>query len=137
MLLSIYNYINKLNIMNFQSLKWMIDSIVQSYKCPECNVWVNDWNIDIIWAAWTTINIDIECPNCWKHSMIKTEVLSINLSNQGISSENLNKIKQSLLEWNWRLISNQKRINDNEIINLNENLRKNWLNVSDLLWGNK
>ena len=108
MLLSIYNYINKLNIMNFQSLKWMIDSIVQSYKCPECNVWVNDWNIDIIWAAWTTINIDIECPNCWKHSMIKTEVLSINLSNQGISSENLNKIKQSLLEWNWRLISNQK-----------------------------
>ena len=137
MLLSIYNYINKLNIMNFQSLKWMIDSIVQSYKCPECNVWVNDWNIDIIWAAWTTINIDIECPNCWKHSMIKTEVLSINLSNQSISSENLNKIKQSLLEWNWRLISNQKRINDNEIVNLNENLRKNWLNVSDLLWGNK
>ena len=137
MLLSIYNFINKLNIMNFQSLKWMIDSIVKSYKCPECNVWVNDWNIDIIWAAWTTINIDIECPNCWKHSMIKTEVLSINLSNQSISSENLNKIKQSLLEWNWRLISNQKRINDNEIINLNENLRKNWLNVSDLLWENK
>lgn len=115
----------------------MIDSIVKSYRCPECTSGVNDSNIDIIWAAWTTINIDIECGNCHKHSMVKTEVLSIDLSNKWISPDNIQKIKESLIKWNWRLIANDSKIKDNEIIDLNKDLRKSWLDVSDLLWDNK
>jgi len=115
----------------------MIDSIVKSYKCLECSSGVNDSNIDIIWAAGTTINIDIECSNCGKHSMVKTEILSIDLMNRWVSPENIDKIKNSLIAWNWRLIANQNKIKDNEIIDLNKDLRKSWLNVSDLLWGNK
>ena len=121
--------------MNFQSLKWMIESVVSSYKCPECNSWVNDSNVDIIWAAWTTINIDIECSNCWKHSMIKTEVLHLDLT-KNISQENIAKLKESLLNSNWKLINNPT-IKDDEIIWLNKDLRKRWLNVSDLFWDNK
>lgn len=122
--------------MNFQSLKWMVDSIVESYSCPECTSWVNDWNVDIIWAAWSTINIDILCENCWKHSMIKTEILSVNLDKWSIPQENLNKIK-SLLENSWKIISSKKLIKDDVIVNLNKDLRKSKMDVTDLLWENK
>ena len=120
--------------MNFQSLKWMIDSLIKSYKCPECESWVDDSCIDIIWAAWTTINIDIECSKCGKHSMVKTEVLAIDLSKKWISADNIEKLKQSLLSWNWKIISTSSTIKDEEIVELNKDLKKNKFNVSDLLW---
>lgn len=119
--------------MNFQSLKWMIDSLINSYKCPGCTSTVNDSDIDIIWAAWTTINIDIECFKCWRHSMIKTEVLSLNLTDKGISAENIDNLKKALLNNKIQLIAPKKTIKDEEIVDLNKDLKKNQLNVSDLL----
>lgn len=118
--------------MNFQSIKWMIESLVKSYKCPECWEGISDLNVDIIWAAWSTINIDIECFSCWKHSMVKTEVLAINLSEKWISAENIEKLKWALIK-NTSIKTNNKKINDDEIIWLNKDLKKSKLNVSDLL----
>ena len=123
--------------MNFQTLKWMIESIVKSYKCPECNSSVSDANIDIMWAAWVTINIDVECANCWKHSMIKTEVMSIDLTNKALSSEDIEKLKKTILIKNWKMISSNNPIKDKEIIDLNKDLKKSKLNVTDLLGENK
>lgn len=123
--------------MNYQSLKWMIESLVKSYKCPECNSGVTDANIDIIWAAWTTINIDIECGKCKKHTMVKTEVLSIDLTNKNFSLENLQKLKQTLAVKNWNIITSQNSIKDDEIVDLNKNLRKRKFDVSDLLGDSK
>ena len=122
--------------MNYQSLKWMIESIINSYKCPECSSEINESNIDIIWAAWSTINIDIECYWCWKHSMIKTEVLSLDLSNRWLSPDNIEKIKKSLLSLNHNMAMNLPKIRDEEIVGLNKDLKKESLKVSDLLWDN-
>ncbi len=122
--------------MNFQSLKWMIESIIHSYKCPECSSEVNESNIDIIWAAWSTINIDIECNNCGKHSMIKTEILSLELSNKWLNQEHIEKIKKSLMSLNAWLIAKQSSIKDDEIISLNKDLKKECFNVTDLFWEN-
>lgn len=120
--------------MNFQSIKWMIESLVKNYKCPECWEWITDSNVDIMWAAGSTINIDIECYACWKHSMVKTEVLAINLSEKGISAENIEKLKNTLLKVNWNKLNSKNTINDEEIVWLNKDLKKGKLNVSDLLW---
>jgi DNA-directed RNA polymerase subunit RPC12/RpoP len=111
----------------------MIESLTNSYKCPECWKWITDANVDIIWAAWTTINIDVECFNCWKHSMIKTEILAINLTNQWISNENIEKLKNLLLQNSWNKWLKISTIKDEEIIWLNKDLKKWKLNVSDLL----
>jgi hypothetical protein len=35
--------------MNFQSIKSMIESLVKTYKCPECSEWITETNVDIIW----------------------------------------------------------------------------------------
>ncbi|MDP2090867.1 MAG: hypothetical protein Q8K30_04695 [Candidatus Gracilibacteria bacterium] len=122
--------------MNFQSLKGMIESIIVSYKCPECSSEVNETNIDIIGAAGSTINIDIECFNCGKHSMIKTEILSLELSNKGLNQENIEKIKKSLIALNANLISKQSIIKDDIIVNLNKDLKKEQFNVTDLFGDN-
>ena len=120
--------------MNFQSLKWMIESIIKSFKCSECQSIINDSNIDMIWAAWSTINIDIVCSNCWKHSMVKTEILAIDLSKKWLLAENIEKLKESLNNVKWRINTNETKINDELIIWLNKDLKKEKLNVSDLLW---
>ena len=116
--------------MNFNALKWMIESIIQSYKCPECFNNVNDTNVDIIWAAWNTINIDVACSNCNKHSMIKSEVLSLDFKNISLIKDKISKLKL-----NWNISNNHnisKSIKDNEIINLNKKLNQKNLWVWDL-----
>ena len=116
--------------MNFQALKWMMDSLVKTFKCPECFAEVSDNNVDIIGAAWNTINIDIECPKCNRHSMIKSEVLLVDLKKINIVKEKLEQIKWKL---GWINFNNNKNfINDWEIVNLNQDLKKKNLSVKDL-----
>jgi len=55
------------------------------------------------------------------------------LSKKWISNENIEKLKTSLLNNNLIKNVNQKKINDNEIMSLNNDLKKWKLNVSDLL----
>ena len=119
--------------MNFQSIKSMIESLTKSYKCPECSESITDANVDIIWAAWSTINLDIECFNCWKHSMLKTEILALNLTNKWVSKDSIEKLKNIL--WKSTISKNieTKKIDDKEIVWLNRDLKKWKLNVSDLL----
>ena len=138
--------------MNFKALKWMIDSLVKTYKCPECGNEVNDNNVDVIGAAGTTINIDVECPGCGKHSMIKSEVMSLDLTNQNITPDKLQQIKETLGKLNGNIKAEfiddtneesiklaeakkqEKSIKDKEIVNLNSELKQEELNVEDLLW---
>lgn len=140
--------------MNFKALKGMIDSLIKTYKCPECGNEVNDNNVDVIWAAGTTINIDVVCPSCGKHSMIKSEVMSLDLTNSNMTPDKLQKIKETLgkingnikadfinesdmqVEWIEDKKKQEKAIKDPEIVELNSELKQDELNVSDFLWDN-
>jgi len=82
--------------MNYKNLKSMLESLIQSYKCPACNASVEESQVDIIGAAGTTINIDIACPKCKKHSMIKAEIAQIDMSNIHQAKEKINEIKNIL-----------------------------------------
>ena len=118
--------------MKFWALKWLVENVVKSYKCPECNSDINDNNIDVVWAAWNTVNIDIECSNCWKHSMIKSEVMTFDLSKLPLPKEKLENIKKELFEIKWQLNSKKDFIKDEEIVDLNKDFKKDDFNVSDL-----
>ena len=126
--------------MNYQILKSIIDSIVKNFKCEACSSSTIDWNIDIVWAAWNTLNLDVLCPNCWKHSIIRAEVSNINL---GIVWD-ISNLKQNLINNlnNFDEINNKKtipnfynwvNINDKNIVDLSKKLKNNKLNVEDLL----
>ena len=121
--------------MNFQALKWMIDSLVKTFKCPECFAEVHDDSVDIIGAAWNTINIDIECPKCNRHSMIKSEVLMVDLRKVDLVKNKLEQIKTKLESLNLESGTSKLKttsIKDKEIIELNKTLKKKNLGVSDL-----
>lgn len=125
--------------MNYKTLKWMLESLVKVYKCPMCNAEINENNVDIVWAAWNTVNIDIECHNCKKHSMIKAEINSINLTSLNLQDNWIDWLKKSLEQIKWQIIKTKsdesekwEKITDKEIVDLNKKLKNSNLNASDL-----
>lgn len=125
--------------MNYQTLKWMIENFIKTYKCPSCSANTDESFVDIIGAAGSTINIDIECPSCKKHSMIKAEVAQIDISNVNLAKDKINQIKNILqtISGNGKQIFQEQKwesINDSEIVNLSKDLKARKLKVSDLFW---
>ena len=108
--------------MNYQALKSMIESLIKSYKCNECGSNITEENIDIVWAAWNNVNIDIECPNCKKHAMVKSQVMQIDINN-------IKWLKNSLLNLKNKI---ETPIKDEEMIKLSKDLKNRNLNVKDL-----
>ncbi len=122
MLNLIYNlfiyYIN----MNYQALKSMVNNLIKSFKCNECKSNITEENIDIIWAAWNSVNIDIECPKCKKHTMVKSQILQIDSSNIALLKQNLLNLKTKI----------ENPIKDEEMIKLSKDLKNRNINASDL-----
>jgi DNA-directed RNA polymerase subunit RPC12/RpoP len=114
--------------MIYEALKSLVDWLKTSYKCPECSEWISDSNIDIVWAAWNTVNFDIECPKCGKHWMIKSQMVMLNIDWLTKMKHSIEGIKNKL-EWTKE---SEIKITDNEIIALDKNLKNKQINVSDL-----
>lgn len=137
--------------MNFGMLKNMVDNLVKGYKCPFCmSTNINEKNIDIVWAAGNTVNIDMHCPSCNKHFMAKTEVMHMELWN--ISAEKLEKIQTSLMALKWKLwgnidvsaeISNMSKkleilhplIQEETILEIRKTMNQRGIRVEDLFSG--
>ena len=118
----------------------MVENLLTSYKCPFCSgTNIGEKNIDIVWAAGNTVNIDMHCPTCKKHFMAKTEVVQIDATN--LSPEKLWQIQQSLfalkgkLGWNLDIsmdVLKKNQIKDESILGLREEMQKKDFNASDL-----
>ncbi|MBB1564463.1 hypothetical protein HG430_000275 [Candidatus Gracilibacteria bacterium] len=110
--------------MNIDALNGLINSILNGFRCHNCNSNVEKKNIDIKSVHGSSVLLDIFCENCKSHSMVKSEVLSVDLS------KHLNILKNSLE----KLEAKEKSltISDEEIKKLDKDLKKDNLNVSDL-----
>lgn len=127
-------------------LKNMVENLVSSYTCPFCNGKdISEQNIDIVWAAGNTVNIDMHCPGCDKHFMAKTEVVQMELWN--FTADKIEKIKNSLSALKWKMWwdlsvvdiwtnlesqSDEAAIKDETILDLHKDLQQKWINVNDL-----
>ncbi len=103
--------------MNYQMLKTLLDSLVLNFKCPNCSSQINETNLEIVWAAGSSVNLDIICNNCEKHTFVKAEVSQINLWNViDIQPENIEEFKQKLHQ---KLTSiNIKKTNSTHVKNI-------------------
>jgi len=112
--------------MIYEAMKWLVEWLVTSYKC-ECGSQVWERNIDIVWAAWNTVNFDIICPKCGKHWMVKSQLLLID-------QDSINNIQHSIEDLKGKLTTNSttKQISDTEITSLSKDLKEKQINVSDL-----
>lgn len=124
--------------MNYNVFKSMLDVLVKTYKCPFCNseVWEN--NIDIVWAAWTTLNIDIDCPSCHKHSIVKAEVAHLDAKTMNFPVwASINEIKENLSTMLKKDILDEQEvpknaIKDKDIVSLNRTLQAEEIKIEDL-----
>ena len=139
--------------MNFQALKWMVDSLIQTYSCPDCESKIWEDSVEVMWTAGQNINIDIQCPKCQKHSMIRAQILALEIPIQDIKvkAEEINsqitKSMQNKLDeigkFKWHIEDMKSNsedkthlIKDDQIIELNKNLKSNNISMSEL-FGNK
>jgi len=133
--------------MNYQILKTLLDSLVLNFTCPNCNNKVVDNSLEIVGAAWNSINLDVFCPVCQKHTFVKAEVSQINLWNiANFNKDNLENLKQKLqekLSWIkfqktdlWETKNIQAQINEKEILELREILKNENISVWDILGWN-
>lgn len=123
--------------MNFGMLKNMVQNILTTYKCPFCATTdISEQNIDIVGAAGNTVNIDLHCPKCRKHFMIKTEIVHMELWN--IPQEKLKQIQQSLeaikgkMGWEWALDTEIEGVKEEDILKLRWTLKNKEMSVEDL-----
>jgi len=132
--------------MNYETLKTMIESLIHTYKCPSCfSSEISEKNIDIIGAAGSTVNIDMQCPKCEKHYMARMEVVGMNMADSSkFSKENFQKMQlnldslkkafQNIGEQNTSQLveSTEDSIKDEEIVDLSKNLKAKKLSADDL-----
>ena len=118
----------------------MVENLVSTYTCPFCSGKnISEKNIDIVWAAWNTVNIDMHCPTCDKHFMAKTEVVQMELGN--VTADKLAQIQKSLLAlkgklwWNIEIeadIIREPFIQDINILELRKNMQQEKFEAKDL-----
>ena len=122
--------------MNYQLLKNLLDSLVLNFKCPECFAEVKDNNIEVVWAAWNSINLDILCQKCQKHTFIKAEANQLNIWNimnlKWLSKEEIAK----KIMWNIKKETPKNEIKENQILELRDIFKTKNINVTDFLWKN-
>ena len=123
--------------MNYNVFKTLVDVLIKTYKCPNCQAEMNENSIDIVGAAWTTITVEIWCPSWKQHRMIKPEATQVNVNTMNFwANPNIDSIKKGLTDLlsNKNKISNENAIKDNDIINLNREFKNPEITISDLFW---
>lgn len=121
----------------------MIENLVKSFACPACNSGIKETSVEIIWAAGSTVNIDIECPMCKKHALIKAELAYADMGNMNLGKDKLEAVKDILKAMGNKASLEQETttypsqpvdvIDDKKIVELSQNLKNKNLSVSDLL----
>lgn len=116
--------------MNYEALTWLIKSILINFRCDNCTSFIYSKDINLVNIEWRWVTLSIDCPRCKKKSMIKSEVVSIDLSKLDITEKQLMWIKNT---FNDKSIWDTKNlINDNFIVELDKNLKKEKLKAEDL-----
>jgi len=109
--------------MLYEAMKWLVEWLLTTYQCECGNTTISEKNIDIIWAAWNTVNFDIMCSKCGKHWMIKSQLLMVDLNQVAEVKHSIEAVKDKL---------KTNSISDKEIVNLSKDLKEEKINVSDL-----
>ncbi|MDD3793996.1 MAG: hypothetical protein PHI37_04235 [Candidatus Gracilibacteria bacterium] len=119
--------------MNYEALKLLVNSLVANFKCTNCTGSVTEKDINLLAIEGQKIVLDIKCPNCDKKTLIKSEVVSVDLTKMNLSQEQISMLKNKIEITNAaKIMTSQTNINDKIIVDLNRDLKKENLNVSDL-----
>lgn len=117
--------------MNYLILQNIINSLITSFSCKNCNSKVGPADLNILWIAGNSLNLEAICPSCKTPWVIKAEIwLVTNLSNPEFM-KNAWPLLDVLKKWMENLSINWA-IKEEDINKVKENL-KNCNSIEDLL----
>lgn len=111
--------------MNFEALNWLVNSILNWFSCWNCWWKAKKENLNIKSIDQNSAVIEIICEKCWKDTVIKSEVMAVDLT-KFLTNEQIKEVKQSFLK-KWL-----ENISDEEIEKLWKDLKKTKINAKDL-----
>ena len=126
-----YNLVRR-KFMNFEALQMLVKSLLANFRCNFCSSWITVKDIDLLSIEWNQVSLEIHCQKCSKKSLVKSEVVSVDLSKMNLTSGQMTMIKNTIDMKNWKKIQNAKLINDSFIVELDKNLKKEKCSVIDL-----
>lgn len=112
--------------MNYLILKSIIEATVVNFRCKECWSTIVEWNLNVLWTAGNSINMEVICPNCKAQWVIKAEIWLINQPNNPDMMSNI----KSTLKWIGQFIAPAawanpvESINDADILSIRDNIKK-------------
>lgn len=113
--------------MNYLILKSIIEATVVNFRCKDCGSTIVEWNLNVLWTAGNSVNMEVICPNCKAQWVIKAEIWLVGQLN---NSDAMSNIKNTL-KWIGQFIgqSNQTQnswetINDSDILSIRDNIKK-------------
>lgn len=116
--------------MNYEALQLLVKSLVANFKCEMCKASIMSNDINIIGVEWKRVTLEIGCKKCNNKSLVKSEVITMDLWKMKLTSNQIMSIKNSIDK-----VHNKKNldtIKDDNIIELDKNLKKAKFNVEDL-----
>lgn len=116
--------------MNYQVLTNIVESIIWNFRCPECWHEAHREDLEILWTAWWSLNAEINCKKCGKHSFLRAEFNTMPIVNLWtIPKEQIENIKNKIAEE-----KSKNKINEKEILDLRNTLNSSEnINISDFL----
>jgi len=132
--------------MIFEALQWTVNQLIEQYECPECESNIEAKDINIIWAAWETINMEVCCPECESREYVEAKVFTLDLSQivkNYINSEwlkdkikNIENYKNEISDVSSLLENKEEQkntqIKDEQIVEMNKILKTKRFSVNDL-----
>lgn len=119
--------------MNYAALQWLINSILSSYTCEKCHKKAETDNINITALEKNSIILEFTCPSCGQVSYIKSQMMSIDITKH-LSQDQIALLEKKI--WWKKKKLHLPKITDTNIVELNKDLKKENINVSDLFKNN-
>ena len=135
--------------MIYEALKWTVEQLIEQYECPECSCGISDNDINIIWAAGTSINMEVICPECKLSEFVEAQVFTLDLSKITQKQvkvdllkdkiKNIQSYKKEITDVGSLLEEkiNNKKIKDENIVWVNKLLKSKNFSLMDLFWEEK
>lgn len=122
--------------MNFQMLKGLVEDLVESYECSECQSKIDDSNIEIMWTAGSNINVEVWCPQCKKLIIVRAQMFSTDVLMDKLDNKKKEQIQKQIGKLE-EILTQKKSIpndiiKDTHIVSLSKKLKIKNVEITDL-----
>lgn len=107
--------------MNYKILLNIVDSIIWHFKCPDCSSSIDKDDLEILWTSWWSLNAEVICKKCSRHTYIKAELNKFPVFNNWL----INKEQVEIIKNKIEQEKSKNKIDDEQILSLRETLLKN------------